>query len=119
MFTAKDSDFFELDEDDFDTVLAPDISFSGNIRFQKPFMIKGTVNGAIEAASDLVVDTGAVVAADIAAERVLVRGSVEGCIEGKRLVFIASTGSVRGDITSAQVVLEPGSTFSGRCTMTK
>lgn len=119
MFDVKDSDFFELDEDDFDTVLAPDISFSGHIHFVKPFMIKGTVNGTISATSDLVVDTNAVVIANISADRVLVRGKVEGCIEGKRMVFIASTGTVQGDITSAQVVLEPGSTFSGRCTMTK
>ena len=117
MFDVKDSSLFETEEEDFDTVMAPDISFTGSIRFAKPFMIKGTVNGQIEATSDLLIDTGAQVQADITAEKVLVRGTVKGNICGYRLVYVTSTGSVTGDISSAQVVLEPGSSFSGRCSM--
>ena len=49
----------------------------------------------------------------------LIRGSVEGKIVGNSMVFVTSNGSVTGDITSKQVVLEPGSSFSGRCTMVK
>jgi cytoskeletal protein CcmA (bactofilin family) len=47
-----------------------------------------------------------------------VRGKVEGNIKAKKLVFVTANGSVIGDISSAQVVLEPGSTFTGRCVMT-
>jgi cytoskeletal protein CcmA (bactofilin family) len=118
MLEGKDSQFLELEEEDFDTILANDITFSGTIRFSKPFMIKGTVTGLIEATSDLVIDTEAAVYADIFAERVLVRGKVEGNIKAKKLVFVTANGSVIGDISSAQVVLEPGSTFTGRCVMT-
>ncbi|MBR0031237.1 MAG: polymer-forming cytoskeletal protein [Treponema sp.] len=122
MFDTKDVDLFDLEEDDFDTVLADDIVFSGNIKFTKPFMIRGKVFGSINATSDLVVDSGAEVRLDadgVVADRILVRGRVEGNIVAKKLVFVASTGSVKGDITASQVVLEPGSMFSGRCTMTK
>ncbi|MCQ2612750.1 MAG: polymer-forming cytoskeletal protein [Treponemataceae bacterium] len=119
MFDVKDTDFFELDEDDFDTVLADDIAFSGKISFTKPFMIKGTVSGEIEATSDLVVDSKAEVKADIVARRVLVRGTVEGDITASKLVFVTAEGSITGDITAPQVVLEPGSSFTGRCVMTK
>ena len=117
MVEVKDTDFFDLEEDDFDTVLASDITFSGTIRFAQPFMIKGSMDGSIHATSDLVVDTQAVVKADIVAQRVLVRGKVTGNIEAKGLVFVTSGGSVTGDITSEKVVLEPGSVFTGRCTM--
>ena len=75
------------------------------------------MDGSILATSDLVVDTQAVVKADIVAQRVLVRGKVTGNIEAKGLVFVTSEGSVTGDITSEKVVLEPGSVFTGRCTM--
>ncbi|MBQ3670330.1 MAG: polymer-forming cytoskeletal protein [Treponema sp.] len=122
MFDTKDVDLFDLEEDDFDTVLADDIVFSGNIKFTKPFMIRGKVFGSIDATSDLVIDTGATVRLDsngVVADRILVRGSVEGNIMAKKLVFVSSTGSVKGDIVASQVVLEPGSLFSGRCTMTK
>ncbi len=117
MFQVKDADFFEVEDEDFDTVLANDISFSGTIRFAKPFMIKGNVSGSIEATSDLVIDEGARVAANIAAKRVLVRGTVIGNINSQGLVFVAATGAVEGDIVSTKVVLEPGSLFTGRCTM--
>lgn len=117
MFEVKDTDFFELEEDDFDTVLAPDISFSGTIHFSKPFMIKGKVSGSIDATSDLVIDTGAKVHANIVAQRVLVRGEIKGNVQSKGLVFVTATGSITGNITSAKVVLEPGSIFTGHCTM--
>ena len=35
----------------------------------------------------------------------------------KKIVFVSSVGSVKGDITAKHVVLEPGSTFSGKCSM--
>ena len=119
MFDVKDTDFFDLEEESFDTVIEPDIVFTGNIRFAKPFMIRGKVKGKIDATSDLVVDSGAAVEADIKADRVLIRGSVKGNVTAKKLVFVTATGSLNGDIVSEQVVLEPGSAFSGKCTMVK
>lgn len=117
MTEIKDTTLFELDEEDFDTVMASDISFTGTISFAKPFMIKGKVSGKIDASSDLLIDSQAEVNADINANRVLVKGKVKGNINGKKLVYVTSSGSVNGDITSAQVVLEPGSNFSGKCSM--
>ncbi len=117
MFETKDISLLDLEEEDFDTVLASDISFTGQIRFAEPFMIKGRMSGTIDATSDLVVDTDAIVTADITADRVLIRGRVKGNIDAKRLVFVAASGSVDGDIVAAQVALEPGCLFTGKCTM--
>lgn len=119
MYEDKGCDLLDFEEADFNTVMASDIVFNGKIHFTKPFMIKGKVSGRIDSESDLVVDSGSVVKADIEAERVLIRGSVDGDIVGKNMVFVTSTGSVNGNITSKHVVLEPGSMFSGRCTMVK
>lgn len=119
MFETKDISILDLEEEDFDTILASDIFFSGEIKFEEPFMIKGKVDGRIEATSDLVVDVRASVTADIVADRVLVRGKVQGNIDAKQIVFVAATGSVIGDISSAEIALEPGCHFSGKCTMVK
>ncbi len=117
MFDVKeDVDLFELDERDFDTVLASDIAFNGEIHFTKPFIVKGAVTGKIDSTGDLVIDSSAVINADITASRVLIRGKVNGNIQGERLVFVTQTGFVKGDISSQQLVLEPGSSFSGLCT---
>ena len=114
---GKALDKFDTDEEDFDTVLASDITFKGNISFDKPFFIKGRVSGRIKSASDLLIDTEAVVEADIVSSRVYVRGKVIGDIDAAQLIYITSSGSVKGDISSRKVVLESGAVFSGKCTM--
>ncbi len=119
MFDVKDTDFFDHEDESFDTIVENDITFSGSIKIKKPFMIRGKVNGKIKSESDLVIDTGAVVNADMTAERILVRGAVKGDLVGSKLIFVTASGSVDGDITTAKVVLEPGCSFSGKCTMVK
>ena len=38
MVDNKDNDLLDLDEEDYDTVLAPDIDFTGTIQFAEPLM---------------------------------------------------------------------------------
>ena len=76
MYDNKGCDLLDYDESDFNTVMASDITFSGKVRFTKSFMIKGRVSGVIDSDSDLVIAQGAVVKADIKADRILVRGTV-------------------------------------------
>ena len=54
---------------------------------------------------------------NIISERVYIRGKVLGDIDAAQLIYITSTGSVKGDISSRKVVLESGAVFSGKCTM--
>ena len=119
MFDVKDTDFFDLEDEAFDTIVENDITFSGAIKIKKPFMIRGKVNGKISSESDLVIDSSAIINADISADRVLVRGAVKGNIIGNKLIFVTASGAVEGDITTAKVVLEPGCNFTGKCTMVK
>ena len=71
MFDVKDSDFFDMEDDAFDTIVEDDISFNGSIKMQKPFLIRGKITGKIETQSDLVIDTNAVVEADIKTAKLL------------------------------------------------
>ena len=119
MFDVKDTDFFDLEDDAFDTIVEDDISFTGNIKIKKTFMIRGKVNGNIDSEGDLVIDTDAIVNANITAERVLIRGQVKGNVIGNKLIFVTASGTLDGDITTGKVVLEPGCTFTGKCTMFK
>lgn len=119
MVDSRDNDLLDLDEEDYDTVLAPDIEFNGTIRFAKPFMIKGNMSGKIEATSDLMIDSDACVKADINADRVVIRGKVDGNVRATRMVHVFASGSLNGDVTAPEVVLESGCFFSGICTMTR
>ena len=78
MFDVKDTDFFDLEDEAFDTIVENDITFVGNIKIEKTFMIRGQVTGNIDSISDLVIDSNAVVNADITADRILIKGKVKG-----------------------------------------
>jgi len=114
----SDLQISNIDEDLLDTVLAPDVEFSGTIVFKKPFMIKGRVSGVIKAESELFIDDKAVVEASITAESVSVRGTVKGDIVARKRVDLFACCSVDGDITAPEVAMETGCRYNGICTMT-
>lgn len=119
MVDNKDNDLLDLDEEDYDTVLAQDIDFTGTIEFEEPFMIKGRVSGRIDATSDLLIDLGAVVQADIKAKRVIIKGEVIGNVSATSMVHVFSSGKLTGDVTAPEVILESGCFFSGICIMNR
>ncbi|MDR1868662.1 MAG: polymer-forming cytoskeletal protein [Treponema sp.] len=109
------NDFME--DSDFDTILSPDIDFSGTLQFEKPFMIRGKVSGEINSTGFLVVDENAEVNADINALRVLIRGQVKGNVTAVEKVEVTVTGKLAGNVTAPEIYMETGCIFNGRCTM--
>ena len=113
--TDVHNDTFE--EDDFDTILAKDISFTGTLNFEKPFLIRGKLSGNIIARGLLVVDEEAVVEANINASRVVIKGSVTGDVTATEKVEVAINGKLVGNVKSPEIFMETGCSFNGRCTM--
>jgi cytoskeletal protein CcmA (bactofilin family) len=107
-----------LELEDFDTVLSPDIEFSGTLRFDKPFLIQGKVSGEIDGTSLLMIAEEAFVAAHIKASKVIVLGTVKGNITATDKVEVAITGKLTGNVTAPEINMETGCFFSGRCIMT-
>ena len=107
-----------LEDGDFDTILSSDIDFSGTLRFEKPFLIRGKVSGEISASGFLVIDEDAVVNANISAQRVLIRGQVKGDVTAVEKVEVTLTGKLAGNVTAPEIFMETGCIFNGRCTMT-
>lgn len=110
------NDFME--NNDFDTILSEDIEFTGTLRFDKPFLIKGKVTGEINATGLLVIDESAIVNANITALRVLIRGQVKGDITAVQKVEVTITGKIIGNVTAPEIYMETGCLFNGKCTMT-
>jgi len=109
------NDFME--DTDFDTILSPDIDFTGTLRFEKPFLIRGRVSGEINSTGLLVIDEEAVVNANINALRVLIRGQVKGDVTAVEKVEVTVTGRLAGNVTAPEILMETGCIFNGRCTM--
>jgi cytoskeletal protein CcmA (bactofilin family) len=107
-----------LEDEDFDTILSPDIDFTGTLNFEKPFLIRGKISGEISAQGLLVIDEEAVVNANINASRVVIRGQVQGDVTAAEKVEVTVTGKLTGDVISPEIFMETGCVFNGRCTMT-
>ena len=108
-----------IGDDVFDTVLSPDIFFSGTLNSEKPFLIQGKFSGEIISRSILMVDEEAVVEANINASRVIIRGSVKGNVTATEKVEVALTGKLMGNVAAPEIFMETGCLFNGRCTMTE
>ncbi len=119
MIETDKIELIDLDEDDYDTVLASDIVFDGIIKFEKPFMIKGTVQGTIQSSSDLMISEYAKVKAKIDADRVIIKGEVIGDVTAATSVHVFASGKLTGDVTAPEVILDSGCFFSGICTMNR
>ena len=117
--SSQKVNIFDLDEEDFDTVLATDIDFSGNVDLKKPLMIKGFFTGNINSESALSIEEGAIVKADVRADSLVVKGSLEGDVVAETVVRIYPTGKLSGDVTAPEVILDSGCYFTGNCKMTK
>jgi cytoskeletal protein CcmA (bactofilin family) len=106
-----------IDDDDFETILSEDIDFKGTLNFEKSFLIKGKMEGAIDAQGILLVDTRAEVVADITADRVIIRGSVTGDVTARQKVEVTLTGKLMGNVHAPQIQMESGCVFNGLCRM--
>ena len=106
-----------IDESQLETVLAHDIDFEGTIEFSEPLLIKGNVRGEIKSESDLFVAESARIDADIRAARVSVKGVVVGDIDATERIELFSGAGIEGNIRTPDLVVQSGSSLTGRCEM--
>jgi cytoskeletal protein CcmA (bactofilin family) len=94
--------------------LGPNLQVKGGISGSEDLLIEGSVEGLVELAGrKLTIGTTAKVTADIVAGEVVVCGNVKGNVRAKDRVEIKKDGSVIGDLTTAQIMIEDGAYFKG------
>jgi cytoskeletal protein CcmA (bactofilin family) len=86
----------------------------GDIDSNEDLVVDGTVEGQIRLSErKLTVGPAAKVTADIYARHVVVHGYVKGNIRAKGRIEIKKNGSVIGNLTTAQIMIEDGADFKG------
>jgi cytoskeletal protein CcmA (bactofilin family) len=93
------------------TKIKGDIIAGGDIR------IDGELNGNISAKGKLVVGTTGKIKGEIDCYNVEVSGTIQGKISASELLNMKATCQIEGDIIAGKLSVEPGSVFSGTCTM--
>jgi cytoskeletal protein CcmA (bactofilin family) len=94
--------------------LGSSLHVKGDIIGTEDLLIDGSVEGLIQLGErKLTVGRTAKVTADINARDVAVYGYVKGNVSAKGRVEIRRDGSVIGDLTTAQIMIEDGADFKG------
>ena len=94
--------------------LGSSLYVKGEISGNEDLYIDGTVEGQVHLDErKLTVGATAKLTADVIAGEVIVYGSVKGNVRGKAKIEIKKDGSVNGDLTTAQIIIEDGAYFKG------
>ena len=94
--------------------LGASLRVKGDISGTEDLLIDGLVEGMIQLdGRKLTVGTTAKVMADINARDVVVYGYVKGNVHAKGRIEIKKDGSVIGNLTTAQIMIEDGADFKG------
>jgi cytoskeletal protein CcmA (bactofilin family) len=94
--------------------LGSSLHVKGEISGSDDLYIEGTVEGLIHLdEGKLTVGATAKLTADVIAGEMVVYGSVKGDLRGKSKIEIKKDGSVIGNLTTAQIIIEDGAYFKG------
>lgn len=93
------------------TTIKGDIIANGDIR------IDGELSGNISAKGRLVVGPEGKIEGEIICNNVEVSGFIKGKVTASELLNMKSTSKIEGDIVTGKLSVEPGSVFTGTCSM--
>ena len=94
--------------------LGPNLHLKGEISGSEDLVIDGAFEGLVQLAERKVtIGTTAKVAADIFAAEVVVSGNLKGNVRATNRIEIKKDGSVTGDLTTAEILIEDGAFFKG------
>ncbi len=98
------------------TYVDPSTSFVGSVNFSTPARFGGSIEGEINASSDLLIEETGSVIGKVQGKTVVVFGKVEGDIVCEKLV-LKSTAVIIGNVTISSISMEEGVAFKGQCIM--
>jgi cytoskeletal protein CcmA (bactofilin family) len=94
--------------------LGPSLQVKGEVSGSEDLLIDGSVEGSIQLEEKkLTIGATAKVTADVVAGEVVVSGNLKGNVRAKNRIEIKRDGSLTGDLTTAQIVIEDGAYFKG------
>jgi cytoskeletal protein CcmA (bactofilin family) len=95
-------------------------TLTGETSFQSMLRVDGHLTGKVNSEKGtLIIGTDGQVDADIEVMSAVVNGAVNGDITASEKIELGRAAKVVGNITSPQVVIEPGAIFEGSCHMLK
>jgi len=107
-----DKDFKNIKTTSF---LAEGTQLNGTLTIKGGIRIDGRLKGELNSESVVFLGPSAKINANIKAEAVISSGRIEGDVYSSHHVQISNPGSVKGAITTRELILEKGVAFDGSC----
>jgi cytoskeletal protein CcmA (bactofilin family) len=101
------------DHDRTSSVIGSAARIKGEVFFEGPAQVFGTIEGSIHSTDTLHVGEGAVCKSSIESRCIVVDGTVEGDLLGHERVELNAGARVTGDITAATLAVAAGASFNG------
>ena len=99
------------------TILAAGITIEGELSSDDDIEIAGTVRGKITCKDAVTVASGAVVEAEVTAQKLALAGTVTGNVSAADRVDIQVGGRLVGDVRAARLTIADGASFKGNVDM--
>lgn len=99
------------------SMIASDLKVIGDLETDGVVKIEGKVEGAIRAATQVLVSQGALITGDIHTKEAIIGGEVKGVVHAEERVEIQATAMVNGDIVTKRIVVLEGGRITGTVKM--
>jgi len=100
-------------------ILERGASFEGKLTFEGTVQIGGDFRGEIFTNDTLVINSGAVVSAQVEADCIIICGKVEGNIFARKKVIMHPPAVFKGTVTTPSLKIDEGVVFEGASYMPK
>jgi cytoskeletal protein CcmA (bactofilin family) len=101
------------------TIVGPEAVLRGDVRSKGDIVIVGSVEGEVVSEAKIIIASGGSVTGKVTALEVVLEGKLTGDSVATKGLSILSSAEVRGDVTTPVIMIEPGATFVGRCSMSE
>jgi cytoskeletal protein CcmA (bactofilin family) len=92
-------------------------AIEGEIRCESNIRIDGSFKGNLSTKGRLVIGPAGLIDGTVSCQNAEVEGVLKGKIQVQQLLSLKGSARIEGDIVTDKLSVEPGSSFSGNCTM--
>lgn len=89
----------------------------GDIQTESDIRIDGSHKGNLNTLGRLIIGSTGRIEGEIICKSAEIEGIIIGKIDVKELLSLKSTSNLKGEVTTGQLMIEPGAIFSGNCKM--
>lgn len=99
------------------SIIAHDLSVTGDLEAEGVVKIEGRVQGTIKAGNQVLIAPGSMVVGDVHTKEAVVGGEVRGTIHATERVELQATAVVQGDIVTPRIAILEGGRVTGEVKM--